>query len=146
MDSCTIQNLFLKAAIKARGAEVCEFQTLAGLDLFWDGDPSVWSRHAPHLFPVVGRLKGDILRHNGQEYRMPPHGFARGMDFKLMIELLGQIGGGLNLGPAQVVLQVSLAGQVHRFDRVKVDELEPGNADGSQLQGHLTGLCVEGCK
>lgn len=84
MDSCTIQNLYLKAAIRARGAEVCEFQTLGGLDLLWDGDPAIWSRHAPHLFPVVGRLKADTLRHNGQEYRMPPHGFARGLDFKLI--------------------------------------------------------------
>jgi len=84
MNSCTIENLHLKATIKAKGAELCGFQTVPGLDLLWDGSPAVWPRQAPHLFPVVGRLHGDILRHQGQEYRMPPHGFVRGMDFKIV--------------------------------------------------------------
>jgi galactose mutarotase-like enzyme len=84
MDSCTIQNLYLKAAVKAHGAEICGLQTLSGIDLLWEGNPAVWPRQTPHLFPVVGRLKGDILRHKGQEFRIPPHGFARGMDFTLI--------------------------------------------------------------
>ncbi|HNX95560.1 MAG TPA: aldose 1-epimerase family protein [Holophaga sp.] len=84
MDSCVLQNLYLKAAIRAKGAEVCGLQTLTGVDLLWDGDPAIWPRQSPHLFPLVGRLKGDIFRHQGQEYRMPPHGFARGLDFQMV--------------------------------------------------------------
>lgn len=84
MESCTIQNLYLKASIRAKGAELVCFQTVPGLDLLWDGTPSIWPRQAPHLFPVVGRLHGDLLRHQGQEFRMPPHGFARGMDFEII--------------------------------------------------------------
>ena len=84
MDSCVIQNLFLRAQIKAHGAELCRLQTLGGLDLLWDGDPSVWPRHSPHLFPLVGRLKGDTLHHQGRDYRMSPHGFARGLDFTMV--------------------------------------------------------------
>lgn len=84
MDSCVIQNLFLRASVKAQGAELCRLQTLNGTDLLWDGNPSVWPRHAPHLFPVVGRMKGDILRHQGAEYRMLPHGFARSLPFQMV--------------------------------------------------------------
>jgi galactose mutarotase-like enzyme len=29
------------------------------------------------LFPIVGRLKDDTLRHNGRTYRLTQHGFAR---------------------------------------------------------------------
>lgn len=84
MDSCVIQNLFLRAHIKAQGAELSRLQTLSGIDLLWDGDPAVWPRHSPHLFPIVGRLQGDILRHQGQDYPMSPHGFARGLPFTMV--------------------------------------------------------------
>ena len=36
-----------------------------------------WPRHAPVLFPIVGRLAGDQLRHGGSAYRLTQHGFAR---------------------------------------------------------------------
>src|SRR6185437_16407542 len=39
-------------------------------------------RHAPLLFPIVGRLKGDRLRHRGQSYPMTQHGFARDSRFE----------------------------------------------------------------
>ena len=84
MDSCVIQNLFLKAQIKALGAELCMLQTVGGHDLLWNGDPAVWPRHAPHLFPVVGRLEGDTLHHRGRDYPMSPHGFARGLPFRMV--------------------------------------------------------------
>jgi galactose mutarotase-like enzyme len=84
MDSCILQNLFLRASVKAQGAELCRLQTLGGIDLLWDGNPAVWPRFSPHLFPIVGRLKGDTLRHKGGEYRMSPHGFARGLAFTMV--------------------------------------------------------------
>ena len=31
----------------------------------------------PLLFPIVGRLANDELRHRGKTYRMTQHGFAR---------------------------------------------------------------------
>ena len=84
MDSCVIQNLHLRASIKAQGAELCRLQTLGGLDLLWNGDPAVWPRHAPHLFPIIGRAKDDLLRHQGRDHRIPPHGFARGLPFRMV--------------------------------------------------------------
>jgi len=38
-------------------------------------------RHAPLLFPIVGRLANDELRRRGKAYRMTQHGFARDRRF-----------------------------------------------------------------
>ncbi|MCW2622271.1 MAG: aldose epimerase, partial [Frankiales bacterium] len=42
----------------------------------WQAGPA-WPRHAPVLFPVVGRLPGDVLRVAGVDPRMTQHGVAR---------------------------------------------------------------------
>jgi len=47
-----------------------------GDQLLWQAGPQ-WPRHAPLLFPIVGRLKNDELRHRGEVYPMNQHGFAR---------------------------------------------------------------------
>lgn len=48
-----------------------------------DGDPAFWSGRAPLLFPIVGQLRGDKYRLNGQTFAMEKHGFARRSDFTL---------------------------------------------------------------
>jgi galactose mutarotase-like enzyme len=69
------------ATILAHGAELCSLKTAAGLELVWQaGD--VWPRHAPLLFPIVGKLKNDTLRHRGKSYPMTQHGFARDSRFE----------------------------------------------------------------
>lgn len=83
-DACSLQNLFLKARVSAEGAELVEFRTLSGLPLIWNGDPAWWPRHAPTLFPIVGRLAGDTLRHHGRDFRLLQHGFARDRRFELV--------------------------------------------------------------
>jgi galactose mutarotase-like enzyme len=82
-DSYSIASDHLRASVKPHGAELCRLQTGAGLDLLWDGDPAVWGRQAPVLFPVVGALKGGRLLHQGRSYPMGRHGFARDMAFRL---------------------------------------------------------------
>ena len=67
------------ADIGTTGAELHALH-LAGRDLLWDAGP-LWPRHAPLLFPIVGRLNDDTLRHRGQTLSMPRHGFARERDF-----------------------------------------------------------------
>jgi len=69
------------ATIKADGAELCSLTTAAGLELMWQAGPA-WPRHAPWLFPIVGRLKNDTLRHRGQHYHLTQHGFARDLRFQ----------------------------------------------------------------
>lgn len=69
----------LEAEVAAAGAEL---QTLRhrGADLLWDGE-TLWPRRAPLLFPIVGGLRDDTLRHGGQAFRLPRHGFARDRGF-----------------------------------------------------------------
>jgi galactose mutarotase-like enzyme len=84
VDRYTISSDHLRVEVKVRGAELCRLQAGPGQDLLWDGDPAVWGRHAPVLFPVVGSLKDGLLVHQGHAYPMPRHGFARDRDFRLV--------------------------------------------------------------
>jgi len=85
VDVYSISSDELRVSVKRRGAELCRLRTGAGLDLLWDGDPAFWSGQAPVLFPVVGALEGGLLRHQGQAYPMPRHGFARERDFRMVM-------------------------------------------------------------
>jgi galactose mutarotase-like enzyme len=71
----------LTAEISAQGAELCSLKNADGLEVIWQAGPQ-WPRHAPILFPIVGRLKNDELRHRGKTYPMKQHGFARDMRFE----------------------------------------------------------------
>jgi galactose mutarotase-like enzyme len=82
LDHYSIASDDLQALVKPHGAELCRLRA-GGLDLLWDGDPAVWARQAPVLFPVVGALKGGRLLHQGRSYPMGRHGFARDMEFRL---------------------------------------------------------------
>lgn len=71
-----------RATFAAHGAELTSFITRAnGLEYLWQADPAVWARHAPVLFPIVGRLPEDTYLHNGQAYKLTQHGFARDREF-----------------------------------------------------------------
>jgi galactose mutarotase-like enzyme len=80
-DTHTISAGGIMATIKADGAELCSLQAADGLELLWQAGPA-WPRHAPWLFPIVGRLANDELRHRGQSYRLTQHGFARDLRFQ----------------------------------------------------------------
>lgn len=80
-DSHIIRSNGIEATIKAEGAELCSLKNAAGLELLWPAGPQ-WPRHAPVLFPIVGRLKNDVLRHQGKAYPMTQHGFARDHRFE----------------------------------------------------------------
>ena len=71
----------LQVAVKADGAELTSIRTATGHELLWQAGPE-WPRHAPVLFPIVGRLAGDTLRHDGRALRMTQHGFARDRRFE----------------------------------------------------------------
>lgn len=76
----TLDSGGISATIKADGAELCSLKNADGLELLWQAGPA-WPRHSPNLFPIVGRLKNDELRHQGKTYPMTQHGFARDMTF-----------------------------------------------------------------
>ena len=64
------------AIINAHGAELASLRDPQGTEYIWQAGPA-WPRHAPVLFPIVGRLAGDQLRYGGKAYRLTQHGFAR---------------------------------------------------------------------
>ncbi|WBL80358.1 aldose 1-epimerase family protein [Bradyrhizobium xenonodulans] len=79
-DTHTIRSSTLTATIKAQGAELCSLKDGDGTEFIWQAGPA-WPRHAPLLFPIVGRLANDELRHRGKTCRMTQHGFARDSRF-----------------------------------------------------------------
>ncbi len=81
----TLQNHLISATIQSKGAELCSLQTLANSrEFLWQADPAHWAKHAPVLFPIVGKLKQNTYHHEGKSYILPRHGFAREMDFLLL--------------------------------------------------------------
>lgn len=73
-----------RAVLTAHGAELLSFQ-LKGLELeyIWQGNDEFWGRHAPVLFPIVGRLKNNAYKYKGKKYEMSQHGFARDKEFEV---------------------------------------------------------------
>lgn len=80
----TIASDRLSAAINPFGAELTHLRDTAGRELMTDADPAFWSRHAPLLFPVIGRVHDDAIRIDGTRYPMPKHGFARNRSFAMV--------------------------------------------------------------
>jgi galactose mutarotase-like enzyme len=77
----TLRGDGVTAIIVSDGAELISLKNQQGMELLWQAGP-VWPRHAPILFPIVGRLKNDELRHRGSVYPMTQHGFARDRRFE----------------------------------------------------------------
>lgn len=81
----TIKNNMLKVVIASKGAEVQSVKGQhSGHEYIWQADPKIWGRHAPILFPIVGRLKNDQYTYRGKTYKMGQHGFARDSEFKVV--------------------------------------------------------------
>ena len=79
-NSHTLRGEAITATISAQGAELTSLTGADGTELLWQAGPQ-WPRHAPLLFPIVGKLKNDTLRHAGKAYPMTQHGFARDRRF-----------------------------------------------------------------
>jgi galactose mutarotase-like enzyme len=83
-----LENEALKLCVDDAGAELCSvLDKASGCERIWTADPAVWNRHAPILFPFVGKVVDGKYRVGGREYAMKTqHGFARDMDFTCLAE------------------------------------------------------------
>ena len=72
----------LSLEIDPHGAQMRSFRAL-DCELLWQGDPRYWTGHAPILFPLISQMPTGYIRHGGQAYPMPPHGFAQSRDFEV---------------------------------------------------------------
>ena len=77
----SIENEILRLTVDTHGAEpVSVLHKPTGAELLWQGDPAVWGRHAPILFPYTGKLTGGKMIAKGVEYAGGQHGFARDVE------------------------------------------------------------------
>ena len=82
----TLENDELLVTVARHGAELTRiYDKKADREVLWRAEPSVWDRHAPVLFPFVGKCYEGAYVHDGKEYGMTPHGFARDMDFEPLL-------------------------------------------------------------
>jgi galactose mutarotase-like enzyme len=79
----TLKNDRLTVVISTFGAELQSITNADGLELIWQADKSIWGRHAPLLFPIIGRLKDQQYTLNGEVIHISQHGFARDSEFAL---------------------------------------------------------------
>ncbi len=76
-DLIEIRSAHLSAAINPHGAELTHLRDADGRELMTNAEPAFWTGHAPILFPIVGAVRDDRYRLDGETYRLGKHGFAR---------------------------------------------------------------------
>lgn len=77
-------NNTLRVEIATRGAELQSVRSLVDdTEYLWNGDATYWNRRAPHLFPIVGKIRDNTYTHHGASFTLPQHGFARDSIFEL---------------------------------------------------------------
>lgn len=83
MSYITIKNAYLKAVINTLGAEIQSVENLSDhFQYIWnDKEKKYWSRHAPILFPFIGRSNENTYLLGGNKYSMTQHGFLRDQKF-----------------------------------------------------------------
>lgn len=78
----TIENEHLRISVNDHGAELCSiFDKIHNREVLWQADPVYWKRHAPVLFPNVGRHYQDHYQIEQTQYPSKQHGFARDSEF-----------------------------------------------------------------
>lgn len=95
--SWTIENDKVKATINTKGGELASLISKeTDVEYIWQADPEFWGRHAPVLFPIVGKLIDNTYTYEGKSYTMGQHGFARDKEFFLVEQTESTIKVGLN--------------------------------------------------
>ncbi|MFN8416882.1 MAG: aldose 1-epimerase family protein [Cytophagaceae bacterium] len=87
-----LENDLLKVSATTLGAELLEIiYKPTGVNYLWSGDPAIWGRRAPVLFPIVGKVKDNKYTYKGNPYSLPQHGFARDKEFIVKEQSLDSI-------------------------------------------------------
>ncbi|MCR5444367.1 MAG: aldose 1-epimerase family protein [Bacteroidales bacterium] len=76
-----LSNSIISIEVSEHGAELVSLQK-GGREYMWCGDAQYWNRHAPILFPAVGKPYNNEIHIGGKSYVMKQHGFARDSEFK----------------------------------------------------------------
>lgn len=82
-----MENEFLKISISPLGAELTSLiNKKTNQEILWQADKSIWGRHAPVLFPIVGKLKNDQYLYENKKFSLCQHGFARDLEHTKIAE------------------------------------------------------------
>lgn len=77
-----LNNNQIIAKVNSFGAELCSvISKETGIEYIWQAEGNIWARHAPNLFPIVGKLKEGTYNYQDKSYQLPQHGFARDNEF-----------------------------------------------------------------
>lgn len=77
-----LENEFLCVTVEDMGAELVSiYDREKDREVLWQAQPPFWNRHAPVLFPNVGKHHQSECRINGKTYHTTQHGFARDREF-----------------------------------------------------------------
>lgn len=80
-----LKNNLLSVKINSKGAELMTVtDNQDGFEYLWQADEAFWNRHAPNLFPIVGKLKDNRFTYQNKKYHMTQHGFARDSEFSVI--------------------------------------------------------------
>lgn len=79
----TIRGASGVAEISEHGAEPHSLRARDGHELLWQAGDA-WRRHAPILFPIVGRVPDDTVTVDGRAYPLTQHGFARDQEWDVV--------------------------------------------------------------
>ncbi|MDO7976040.1 aldose 1-epimerase family protein [Oceanotoga teriensis] len=79
----TISNKNLKIVVDSSGAQLISIKNSSNIEFLWTADKKYWGRHAPILFPIVGKVKNNEYTVNGKVFELGQHGFARDLEFDL---------------------------------------------------------------
>lgn len=92
MEQVVIKNNILEVKIALLGAEVQEVKNLEDdFSYIWDADTKYWGRHAPVLFPFIGRSNDNQYLIDGKKYDMKQHGFLRDQTFTVVDQSSDQV-------------------------------------------------------
>ncbi|MET0928286.1 MAG: aldose 1-epimerase family protein [Aeromicrobium sp.] len=69
--------------ISEHGAEPHSVRGPDGHEYLWQAGEA-WLRHAPILFPIVGRVPDDTISVDGRTYPLTQHGFARDLEWEIV--------------------------------------------------------------
>ncbi|MCH4129115.1 MAG: aldose 1-epimerase family protein [Lactiplantibacillus sp.] len=86
MRTIKITNGKICVVISTLGAEIQSVELLeSGVNVIWnDENQQYWQRHAPILFPIIGRLNDNSYKYQGRKYELNQHGFLRDQEFQVI--------------------------------------------------------------
>lgn len=77
----TLKNSEMEVQVSSKGGELVSMKDAEQTEYIWIGDARYWKRHAPQLFPCIGRLTNNQYSMDGALHEMGQHGFLR--DYEL---------------------------------------------------------------